>query len=123
MKATAGDAKALERIVLIPIVREEATERRPSSSSSTQAVADQFAAFDAGAADCHRPEDREQLLGVIESGYGTLHEFNAAVRSALAPKATPAAPLCSGRRTSVPALLRSTTTRLSRAHGHGVTGV
>ena len=39
-----------------------------------------FATFDAEKATCYMPEDRSRLLGVIESGYGSLDEFNIAVR-------------------------------------------
>ena len=37
--------------------------------------------FDASNADCYNPEDRERLLGVIESSFGDLHVFNRVVRS------------------------------------------
>ena len=39
-----------------------------------------MARFDASSAQCHKLEDREHLLSVIESGFGGFEEFNALAR-------------------------------------------
>ena len=39
-------------------------------------------AFDAARAQCFKPEDRDRLLSIIESGYGDFGEFNRVVRRA-----------------------------------------
>ena len=39
--------------------------------------------FRAQRAQCFKPEDRDRLLGIVESSFGTFHEFNSRVRTAL----------------------------------------
>ena len=53
------------------------------------ATFDAFAAFDANAAKCFKPEDKEALLSVIESGTGSIDAFNNAVRDMFASIRTP----------------------------------
>ena len=43
-----------------------------------------LASFDAAKARCFVPNDRERLLGIIESGFGDFRPFNKIVRSLLA---------------------------------------
>ena len=75
LKMTGGDTSALERIVLIPI-----TAGDDGGGGDGATVLALFTTFDAENATCYRVEDRQRLLGVIESGYGSLTEFNTAVR-------------------------------------------
>ena len=78
---------ALEKITLLPI-REEGESTNASSSStafvSTFDPFGAFATFDATAAKCFKPEDKEALLGVIESGTGSIEAFNTTVRDIFA---------------------------------------
>ena len=46
-----------------------------------QTVIDAFASFDARNCSCFIEEDRQRLLGVIESGFGSMAAFNESVRS------------------------------------------
>ena len=39
--------------------------------------------FDSGRAQCYNPADRERLLGIIESGFGTLAPFDRAITQLL----------------------------------------
>jgi len=39
--------------------------------------------FDAAAADCYNPEEKDKLLTLIEATFGTFEEFNAKVREVL----------------------------------------
>lgn len=50
-------------------------------------IFEQFAAFDARDAQCFIKSDRHMLLGVIESGLGSLDAFNEMVRKIFASKA------------------------------------
>ena len=65
---------AVEHITLLPI-GEGAQE-----ADALSAIFNAFAMFDAGAARCFKPEDKEALLGVIESGTGSIDAFNTNVR-------------------------------------------
>lgn len=49
-----------------------------------QKVLHGFKSFDAAEANCYRMEDKERLLGVVEGSFGSLDEFNLAVRKAFA---------------------------------------
>ena len=49
----------------------------------------QFESFDAAQALCFRQDDRQQLLAVIESGFGDCKEFNKNVRGVFASHARP----------------------------------
>jgi len=85
----------MERLNVIPILVEEiAVPRRPSrtkkifsddafQSSLKEGTSDgfsdirkRFETFDAKTAKCYNPEEREKLLAVIQSGFGSLDAFN-----------------------------------------------
>ena len=46
----------------------------------------QFATFDAGKAWCFLARDRDQMLAVIEAGFGDFYDFNRVARSLLASR-------------------------------------
>lgn len=54
---------------------------RQSLVSGAQRVLKPLTMFDAREATCFKPEEREHLLAVIESGFGDFHKFNLLVRS------------------------------------------
>ena len=66
-----------DRITLLPI--QEGDEEQ-----ALTAIFDAFAMFDANEAKCFKPEERQELLGVIESGTGSLAAFNETVRKMFA---------------------------------------
>ena len=68
---------AADRITLLPI-------QEGDQEVALTAIFDSFATFDANAAKCFKPEDKEALLGVIESGTGSLAAFNDTVREMFA---------------------------------------
>jgi hypothetical protein len=47
-------------------------------------VAQLFSGFDANRAQCFVQSERQRLLGIIEAGFGSIHDFNATVRDILA---------------------------------------
>jgi hypothetical protein len=47
-----------------------------TETSAVVSIREQFHYFDASKAKCFKPEERERLLSVIESGFGTLSAFN-----------------------------------------------
>ena len=49
-----------------------------------------LATFDAAKATCFKAEDRQHLLGIIESSFGDFNSFNAKVRSLFAKRSTTA---------------------------------
>ena len=68
-----------ERIVVVPLSDGTA----PSALAVRDAEAPihaPFASFDASRATCFKPEDKEQLLGVVEAAFGSLAAFSAAVQ-------------------------------------------
>ena len=79
----------LGRITFLPIREHnlELSGKRPptfdpSVDPKLQDIIDQFKVFDARQARCFIESDRQRLLGVIESGIGSLDAFNSLVRSA-----------------------------------------
>lgn len=44
--------------------------------------------FDAAKAQCFKQDDRQRLLGIIESAFGDFNSFNAKVRSMFAKRST-----------------------------------
>ena len=48
----------------------------------------QFASFDAAKAQCFKQDDRQRLLGIIESAFGDFNSFNAKVHSMFAKRST-----------------------------------
>ena len=51
-----------------------------------QNVLRQLARFDASVAQCFKNEDRQRLLGIIESAFGSFVDFNANVRQIFAKR-------------------------------------
>ena len=51
-----------------------------------QNVLRQLARFDASVAQCFKNEDRQRLLGIIESAFGSFVDFNASVRTIFAKR-------------------------------------
>ena len=73
--AVGGDQDRVE-IHLIAHPDDDQTEAR-------RLLTGQFAAFDAGKAQCFLASDREHLLAVIEAGFGDFYDFNLIARSLL----------------------------------------
>ena len=59
-------------------------ERVTALAMPGKEVRDELSTFDAAAAQCYKAEDRERLLGIVESAYGTYGAFNDEVRSIIA---------------------------------------
>ena len=95
----------LSRITLLPIrERTAAVEPQPGgdveaapsappprtssftnrSDPAVRAILDKFATFDAVEAECYLPDDKQMILGVIETGIGSVDAFNQLVRKAFA---------------------------------------
>lgn len=74
----------LGHITLLPIRAEGEGTDAASSSTAFVSTFGAFAAFDANAAKCFKPEEKEALLGVIESGTGSIEAFNTTVRDIFA---------------------------------------
>ena len=73
--------------------RAERACARPShfddlSDPAISAILDQFAAFDANEAQCSVADDKQMILGVIETGIGSIQAFNELVRSTFANRDT-----------------------------------
>ena len=58
------------------------------SDPAVRAVLDKFATFDAAEASCYLPDDKQMILGVIETGIGSIDAFNQLVRSTFAKRGT-----------------------------------
>ena len=58
------------------------------SDPAISAILDQFAAFDANEAQCSVADDKQMILGVIETGIGSIQAFNELVRSTFANRDT-----------------------------------
>ena len=54
------------------------------SDPAVRAILDKFATFDAVEAECYLPDDKQMILGVIETGIGSVDAFNQLVRKAFA---------------------------------------
>ena len=59
-------------------------ERLPSAGDADSALAQRLAAFDALHAQCFKPDDRQRLLGIIETAFGSFDVFNLAIREIFA---------------------------------------
>ena len=59
-------------------------ERVTALAMPGKEVRDELSTFDAAAAQCYKAEDRERLLGIVESAYGTYGAFNDEVRRIIA---------------------------------------
>ena len=84
-----GDQERVE-IHLIAHPDDDITESR-------RLLTEQFAAFDAGKAQCFLASDREHLLAVIEAGFGDFYDFNRVARNLFASRLRDEASLHSGR--------------------------
>ena len=76
-----------------PAAQEESLPRMVDSGSfidrsdpAVRAILDKFATFDAAEAECYLPDDKQMILGVIETGIGSVDAFNQLVRKAFAFK-------------------------------------
>ena len=84
-----GDKAADQESVVVGI---EESVPRPTGSGSfvdrsdpaVRAVLDKFATFDAAEASCYLPDDKQMILGVIETGIGSVEAFNELVRTTFA---------------------------------------
>ena len=52
--------------------------------SSRDELMGHMRAFDAAKAECFKPSDKEHILSIIETAFGSVDEFTAAVRAAFA---------------------------------------
>ena len=71
-----------------PTHRSDASSFGDISDPAVSAILDKFAAFDAREAQCYLPEDKQMILGVIETGIGSIDAFNQLVRSTFAKRGT-----------------------------------
>ena len=100
-----GDKAADQESVVVGI---EESVPRPTGSGSfvdrsdpaVRAVLDKFATFDAAEAECYLPGDKQMILGVIESGIGSVAAFNELVRTTFANGGKAATAAESSRRAS-----------------------
>ena len=72
----------LNRITFLPISDAPAGTGAEGSlvEESLKPTLEAFATFDANAAKCFKPEEKQALLGVIQSGAGSISAFNETVR-------------------------------------------
>jgi len=89
LKACVASGRTIDHCVVIPI--SAAATSSVQHAALMKLVVSRFATFDAAQARCFDPADQQRLLGVVESSYGQLSEFNMAFRRALAPKLEPEA--------------------------------
>ena len=90
-----------------PAAQEESLPRMVDSGSfidrsdpAVRAILDKFATFDAAEAECYLPGDKQMILGVIESGIGSVAAFNELVRTTFANRGKAATAAESSRRAS-----------------------
>ena len=75
------------RITVLPMGSDFSRRRDSSgrfddlSDPSVKAILDKFAAFDAEEAQCYLAGDKQMILGVIETGIGSIEAFNDLVRN------------------------------------------
>eukprot|EP00966_Prymnesium_polylepis_P222132 5139742-Prymnesium_polylepis.1 len=60
----------------------------PLQPYTLEGFTQEMSSFDCRKANCFIQEDRERLLGVIETGFGTLDAFNSAARTMLVSRAS-----------------------------------
>lgn len=63
---------------------ESAAPANTIGSPAVRAVINQFEAFDASKAQCYLPGDKQMILGMIETGIGSVDAFNKVVRTLFA---------------------------------------
>ena len=68
---------------VLPLIAASPSDGTAAAAPAVRGLLASFAAFNAQEAQCFKPEDRQHLLGVIESGWGNFSTFNAMVRSSL----------------------------------------
>ena len=68
---------SFDRLTVLPIAAGAASVGGHSD------LYDRFRSFHSEAAECFKPEDREKLLGVIQSGFGGFSDFDHLVRDVL----------------------------------------
>ena len=82
------------RIDFVPI--STTSDAAPGSACDERAQAsiinDQFSRFDVAEATCFLKSERETLLGIIESGIGSLDDFNDIVRNVFVSSDAPRSP-------------------------------
>ena len=77
----------LDRITVVPVLAQsDVNQQSGCMEAMMERFREQMAQFDASDAQCFKPEERERLLGVIESGFGSLGGFNALVRNMFATR-------------------------------------
>ena len=79
-----GDVEAAAPSAPPPSSRTSSFTNR--SDPAVRAILDKFATFDAAEAECYLPDDKQMILGVIETGIGSVDAFNQLVRKAFAFK-------------------------------------
>ena len=94
----------------------ERVEVLPIGDAVSTTVSEWFASFDAAQATCAVVSEKELLLGVIESGFGSLSDFNSAVRE-LARKLLGDISQSVSRRTRSRSNSRRNSRRTSWVHG------
>ena len=88
---------SIERITFVPLTKQggpsgagalelSASEDRQSHYQREELIKD-FVAFDASKAQCANPEDRERLLGIVETACGSLDAFSRIVRDTFSVEA------------------------------------
>ena len=75
---------SIDRIELYPITPD--VESRFALQVNSIRVVHTLVDFESGRATCFKPEERNHLLSVIETGFGSLHEFDNVVRAVLREK-------------------------------------
>ena len=66
------------RVVLYPTTAAgtDAAENRLARVARAVMTVNTLEQFDANQAQCFKTEEKEHMLGIIETGFGSLHEFN-----------------------------------------------
>ena len=62
------------------VAANEALHQRMRATEDLRLALDRFRAFDVNEANCYLECDRQRLLGVVDAAYGSLDEFNRAVK-------------------------------------------
>jgi len=75
----------LDRVIAIPLIEatndDEPIEAMAVRTHQPTALRELFGSFHVDRCECFKPEDRQHLLAVIESGFGGLEPFNHLVRT------------------------------------------
>ena len=90
---------SIERITFVPLTKQggpsggggalelSASEDPRQSHYQREDLLKDFVAFDASQAQCANPEDRERLLGIVETACGSLDAFSRIVRDTFSVEA------------------------------------